>query len=137
MKNIKLVKQMDEHGCTIACLSMVTGVSYFQMRATMYEEVSRLRIRNDPLPYRQIGLTLTEMQDILVGAFRMKVRFIKFIDLKLLKKHCIIIVCGIDMDPTICGHAIVYDAKDKILVDPLNEITHLEEHNIISCMEIQ
>ncbi|KKL84766.1 hypothetical protein LCGC14_1961500, partial [marine sediment metagenome] len=39
----KIVKQLDRYGCTIACLSMILGIQYFELREILHKKVRRLR----------------------------------------------------------------------------------------------
>lgn len=83
MKKLQLVKQLDCEGCTIACLSIIVGIPYFQLREILHSKISRLK---GVTAVKCIGLYLDELRKILLDQFSISS---KFTDLEKLKQHCI------------------------------------------------
>lgn len=135
MKTLRLVKQLDECGCTIACMSMITGIPYFEIRSRLHSECSDA-MKAGITDYKLIGLYCTEQQEFLEKIFGIPCRFIKFLSLNKLKKHCILSVCGLRGQGC---HSIVFDAKIRCILDPWNgkEIKDLDKHNVKCCIEIR
>lgn len=135
MKILKLVKQLDECGCTIACMSMITGIPYFEMRSRLHLECPDA-MKDGTTNYKLIGLHCTEEKEFLEKIFGIPCRFIKFLSLNKLKKHCILSICGLKGEG---GHSVVFDAKTRCILNPLDgeEIKDLSEYNVKHCIEIQ
>ncbi len=137
METLKLVKQLDEYGCTIACMSMITGIPYFEMRARLHLKCPSI-MRDGTTNHRLIGLSCTQEQEILENVFRIPCRFIKFLSLNELKKHCILSICGLKGRG---GHSVIFDAKSRCILDPNGSLSggikDLSECNVTCCIEIQ
>ena len=137
MKTLKLVKQLDECGCTIACMSMITGIPYFEMRSRLHLECSE-EVQDGIINHEKIGLSCVEEQAILERIFEIPCRFIKFLSLNELRKHCILTICDLKGRGY---HSVVFDAKTRSILDPWNgkEIkgAYLNEYNVKCCIEIQ
>lgn len=132
MKKIKPVIQLDQYGCTIACLAMITEKSYFGIREILHQEVGRL-VKN--VPPQTIGLNSGTMLEVLSAIFNISCRFIKFSSLRALRNHCILYICPLSGH---YGHvhAVVFDTKSRKLIDPGEKITDLESWNVICCIEV-
>lgn len=136
MRKIKLTRQLDQHGCTIACLSMITKIPYFQVRTILHNKIDRLKNYVYPT---HIGLSCVDLQEALEKIFNIPCRFVKFLSLGKLKNHCILYICPITGCYNNGGsvHAIIFDAKRRRLIDPAGELLNLKNHNIICCIMIQ
>jgi len=133
MKKLKLVKQIDRHGCTIACLAMITGKPYFHIRTILHEKIDRLK--NIPINPRGMGLYCNEFHIALTQIFKIPCKPIKFTSLRQLKNHCIIFTCPLTGNLT-DTHAVVFDAENRCILDPMNQLKNLQEHNIYCCLEL-
>lgn len=134
MKKLKLVKQLDKYGCTIACLSMITEISYFDVRKILHQEIDRMK--NKCVSPTEIGLNCLPLKEALEKIFNIPCRFIKFLSFSKLKKHCILYICPL-MGAYEFVHTIVFDAKNRRIIDPMDNLKNLNEFNIICCIEIQ
>ncbi len=144
MKKLKLVKQLDESGCGIACLAMVTGESYSNTRDIVFKNVDRSKPGD--MPVDETGLECEEIMDLLTDQFKIQPRLIEFISLDRLTHHCVltIIYKACDMknhkniygsDPTL--HAVVFDAINHCILDPENRITNLNGNKVVHVIELQ
>ena len=134
MKKLHLVKQLDKHGCTIACLATILGKPYFHIRAILHEKNARLRNRYVEPEY--IGLNCREAQKALDQMFDQPCQFIQFVSCKQLAKHCILYLCPLEgcYDSI---HTIVFDAQSRQILDPAGELKNLDKFNVVCCIEIQ
>ena len=137
MEKIKPIKQLDKKGCTIACMAMVTDKSYFEIRAILHDEVDRLK-KDSPIPDILMGLYCNEFKDALEKIFDIRCKYIKFLSLKKLKKHCVLYL--VPLSGHYGGsHTIVFDAVKRRIIDPFSSIEkiNLDEHNVSCCIELQ
>lgn len=134
MQKLKLVKQIDECGCSIACLAMVTGKPYFYIRTILHEKINRLR--NIPISGHLIGLHPNELCDILLNVFKIPCQFIKFISFGRLKSNCILLLCPITGSLS-AKHAVVFDATNRRILDPDSKCADLKEYNVYCCIELE
>ncbi len=134
MRKLKPVKKLDQYGCSLACIAMITGKSYFDIRDAAHKHMPRLQ--NVWVNFNMIGLYGNEMIGFLKSQFGITSRFVKFASLNTLKKHCILLVCKLDGDRT-HGHGVVFDAKSRSILDPDCQISHLKNYNVFCCLEIQ
>lgn len=134
MKKLKHIIKLDQYGCSIACIAMITNKSYFEIRDIVHKNVSRLK--NKWSDHRYIGLYPQEMLDTLKSIFKRPCKFIKFSSLRKLKKHCILFICSIEGERT-GGHAIIFDTKARRILDPDNMMKNLNGCNVFCCIEIQ
>lgn len=133
MRQLKLVKPLDMSGCSIACLATITNRSYFSTREVLHRDVARLK--GVCVPSDHIGLYAEELSKVLTNSFKRPCREIKFISLKKLKKHCILIIHFPDW-PKHRTHALVFDAKKRRILDPSCVITSLDNCSVRHCLEI-
>lgn len=134
MEKIKPVHQLDKYGCTIACISMVTGIPYFDIRTILHKEIDKFKTYVCPT---LIGLNPGDLLEALKEIFDTPCRFIKFSSLRVLKNHCILYLCP--LSGTHSGaHAIVFDAKSRKLIDtsPYGELSDLKDYNVTCCIEL-
>lgn len=134
MKKIKPVIQLDQYGCTIACLSMITEISYFGIRDILHQEIDRL---SKHVPPRSIGVDCETMLAALKEIFYIPCRFVQFSSLSMLKKHCILYTCPLSGHYYGHVHAVVFDAKSRKLIDPDEKITDLKDRNVVCCIELE
>ncbi len=125
---------MDESGCSIACLAMITNRSYFSTREVLHQKVARLKNRFvEPM---WIGLYAKELLEILTKLFKRPCREIEFTSLKKLKKHCILIV-HISGQPIERTHSMIFDAKRRCIIDPLSQYDNLDNCSVRHCLEME
>lgn len=134
MRKLKQIKQLDKYGCTIACLSMITKIPYFETRTILHEKIDRLK-KASPL-YKDIGLNCRELQEALINIFNIQCKFIKFSSLRKLKNHCILYICPLEGGYDYV-HAVVFDVMKRRILDPSCRLKNLNEHNVLCCIEIQ
>jgi len=131
------VQQMDERGCTIACMAMITGVHYFDVRKVLHEHVDRLSQNVLDPTLGSIGVYCDEMQKVLEEHFGVKSKFVKFESLDALRKHCVLFICPVNWRYPGSGHAVVFDALQRRILDPSREsIDNIGEYNVYCCLEI-
>lgn len=131
MRKLELVKQVDYQGCTIACLSMIVGVPYFPLREILHLKVQRLK---NAIAFKRIGLYPDEFNKILFDQFNISSRFIRFVSLRDLKKHCVLFMRPIVFDAT--EHAVVYDAVARCILDPTGGSIDINNYNVCTCIMI-
>lgn len=131
MRRLNLVKQLDNTGCTIACLSMIAEIPYFELRNILHSNVSRFK---NAVALVNIGLYPNEFRSILSNQFCISSRFIKFVSLGELRRHCVLFLRPIVFDST--EHAVVYDAKTKTIFDPSGKNINIDDYNVCTCIEI-
>lgn len=142
MRKLELIRQMDKHGCTVACLATIVGEKYFAIREILHLNVERLM----ELPqYRKtavhldacsgVGLYSHEFEDILKRCFKLRCSFVKFHSLQKLKKHCILFLVPL-VSYEYGSHTVVFDAKSKCILDPSDEIENLDSHNVACCLQV-
>lgn len=131
MRHLNLVKQLDNTGCTIACLSTIAEIPYFKLREILHSNVPRFK---DAVALVNIGLYPNEFRNILSNPFDISSRFIKFVSLDALKRHCVLFLRPIVFDST--EHAVVYDAKVKIILDSSGKSINMDNYNVCTCIEI-
>ncbi len=139
VRNLKGVKQEDQYGCTFACLATITGLSY-----STAKDIFHKNFNNDNYPKgKWSSLTPPMMLEALNDIFGIPCRVVKFISLDALRKNCILYVCPLEgcYDGV---HVVVFDSNKRELFDPgelfcksSEQLSDLEESNVISCVEIQ
>lgn len=135
MEKLQRVQQLDKHGCSIACLAMIVGKSYFQVRAILHETTEKL-LNKFVLP-ENIGLHCRDLYEALNQTFDVSCKFIKFVSLTKLTKHCILYVCPL------AGcydyiHSVIFDAERHCIIDPFEDKNFdINEYNVICCIEVQ
>ncbi len=66
----------------------------------------------------------------------MRCKFIKFSSLRALKKHCILYL--VPLSGHYGGsHAIVFDAKERCIINPLDTPIDINQYNVTCCVELQ
>jgi len=118
---MNLIRQLDKDGCTTARIAMIGGTSYEHVRGNIFRDESH------------------GMKRFLDSEFNIKSRFIKFTRLEDIENDCILVVARLDLNlgPGCSVHAIVYDAKEKKILDPdTSSIKDLSNYNIVQCLEI-
>lgn len=133
MIELKLIKQMDKYGCTIACLSMLTGTPYFEMRDILHRRLDRLRKIVDP---QDIGLSCRQLKNTLKHLFGIESEFIKFHSLERLETTCVLYICPL-AGPYDSQHTIIYNHATNKILDPTSELRTLEDFNVTCCLSIQ
>lgn len=134
MRKLKRVQQLDQHGCTIACIAMIVDMSYFMVREMIQFKVARLE-KQPPVPPQLIGLYCEEISDVLGRIYKVPCKFVKFSSLRRMKKHCILWVTPLMWKE--CGtHVILFDADKRCILDPMNMLKKLDKYNVACCMEI-
>lgn len=135
MRRLKYVEQLDQYGCSIACLSMIIGKSYFQTREWLYKKgISKCIV--DP---QNIGIYEQSFPNILLKYFKIKSNWIKFKSLSSLKNNCIMFVVPKIPCPPFVRHCIIYCAVNKKILDPakhFKEKSNLPDCNVAYCLEI-
>lgn len=134
MKKLKHIKKLDQYGCVLACLAMITGKSYFEIREAVHKSVPRFK--NTWSNSQVIGLLSLEMINFLKLEFNISGKHIKFRSLRALKRHCILLILPLDGNITL-GHGVVFDAKARCILDPDCKLSDLKDYNIYCCIEIQ
>jgi len=134
MRKLKLVQQFDQCGCSIACVAMVTDMSYFMVREMTHLKVTRLVVQS-PVPPHLIGLYGKELKDLLEDIYDIPCRFVKFSSLRQIKKHCILWITALAWKEG-GSHVVVFDAEKRRILDPMNILKNLNEHNVACCLEI-
>lgn len=128
MKHLNHVKQLDRLGCSLACLAMVTGKSYFAVREVAHQYVPRLK--NICIEPNYIGLYPMEMLALLKAEpFNISSQFIRFISLGRLQRHCILSLCPLNGDH-LHTHAVVYDAVARCLIEPSGKPLDFKLYNV-------
>lgn len=130
MKQLKIVKQLDQHGCSIACLAMVTGKPYFKIREIIHTNINRMGhgfVQPDA-----IGLGMSETIDLLAYKFNIQSKRIKFISLDKLTNHCILI-----MSYKTYNHEVIFDAVSRCILDPLGKTIDLSKYKVTDCIELR
>ncbi len=152
MKKLKYVRQLDYQGCSIACMAMIVGMKYFELREFLWNSRKRVDFRyNGPKGMSgQIGLYEGEFKDVLEKLFDIKTRAIQFQSIGKLRKHCLLLICRIDDMSN--RHYLVFDAKARKILDPSGcvfnnklQITKdadgrspvFSDYNVSHCLEIQ
>lgn len=135
-KSLKLIYQLDPQGCGYACIAMITGKKYFQIREFASEIIPSLSAEKIGMYISSPGLLTNQVKSVL-EYLKIKCRWIKFESLNKLKHNAILFICSITDGDSIGGHAIVFDKTNKKLLDPGfgNKIS-LNNYNIYSCLEI-
>jgi len=134
VQKLKPVEQLDQCGCTIACLAMILEMPYFQVRTELHSTIDRLK--KPCVPYTEIGLNCVDMQVILEREFSKPCQFIKFLSLSKLKKHCMLYICPLEGGYSGI-HAVMFDAISRKLIDPTaHKIINLDNFNVMCCIEI-
>ncbi len=149
MKKLKRVIQADGKGCTIACLSMITGMKYFEMRQCLYDNARRIIYANNLVASVDgtVGLFHHELKEALKTLFNIDSQWIQFTSIAALKKHCILFLG--DLGHT-GQHVVVFDAKARKILQPArgwttNHKIHtkntcgkfVHKNNVCNCLEIQ
>ena len=134
MKKLKHVKKLDQNGCTFACIAIITGKSYFEIRDAAHKYVPRLY--NIWVDHHFLGLYAQEIIDFLKSGFGIQSKLIKFVSLRALKKHCVLFICPLNGDRRY-GHGVVFDAKKCCIIDPDEILEDLKDWNVFCCIEIQ
>ena len=138
MKSLRLVEQQYKDDCTIACLAMITGISYYRtqriLRRNANKTISRLRFlkRCKRIEYIEWPKFIPILEDM----FNISSRFIRFESLQNLKQHCILGVCNINGTFLKKSHAVVFDAKNRKILDPIGRREDLNQSNVFACLEI-
>lgn len=132
MRELKLVKQLDKHGCTIACIAMLTGKSYFRMREILHDRLDQFRHFVEPT---KIGLNCEPFRNALKDLFDIDSQFIKFYSLELLETTCAVTICSL-AGPYAGQHTVIFDHIAGKILDPLDKITTLDNHNVANCISI-
>lgn len=130
MRLIKHVKSMEHYGCAITCIAMIARISYWEVR----EKLSKVSLRHHSklMDLRFLQMQADEIYDLLRTHFNIRCRGVKFIEP--MKNHCILFITPIYLSHS--GHAVVWDAKQKKILDPDGEIINLDNFNIYYCIEI-
>lgn len=152
MKKLKYVKQLDPCGCTIACLAMIVDKEYFELRHFLNNNKEKLSpfLRGNPVHQEhfyanklssRIGFFPEEIISILEIFFNKRSKFIEFRGLENLKNHCILSISDMDGSKLPNSHAIVYDAKQKLVLNPCPDDNikldnKLTGYNVLVCIEI-
>ncbi len=134
MEKLKRVHQLDKHGCTIACLAMLTDMSYFMVREMTQFKIPRLT-NQAPVHPEMIGLYPIEFRYILREIYDIPCRLIRFAPLKQTKKHCVLWITPLTWEGG-GSHVIVFDAKRRRILDPMDYVKNLDQHNVACCLEI-
>ena len=134
MEVLERVQQLDNCGCSIACLSMITGEPYFGVREILHKNIERMKDKY--VAPEVIGLVFPDLQVALSDIFNIQCRFVKFTSLRKLKRHCILGICSLYGSIMQQSHSVVFDAKKRKLLDPLNTIKNLDKVNVYCCLEI-
>ena len=126
MNKLEFIQQLHEDGCAIACIAMITGMSYSQIQDIL------------PPPEKFI-FRLIQLQSVLINVFNIPCKFIEFTSLQLLRKHCVLGIYKL-YDLSLTAHCVVFDANNTCILDPANEadccIEDLDEHRVFGCIEI-
>ena len=133
---MRLVKQLDLSGCTVACVAMIANESYFGMREIIHKNVPRIRnIKLITSDTYNVGLYSHEIKELLQVMLKKPCKFVKFLSLEQITKHCILFIMDLEWNNS-HSHCIVFDAKNKRILDPCNRIENLDKHNVACCLEI-
>lgn len=153
MRKLKLVKQIDTHGCGVACIAMISGKKYFEVREVLHSNIKRLmklpNFQNDifskdletgvstkicPCKY-DVGIYSSEFENVLKKCLGLQCSFIKFHSLRTIKKHCILFLVRLSGYEH-GSHAVVFDAKSRRILDPCDELKNLDDHNVACCLQV-
>jgi len=115
---------------------MVLGKKYFEMRQLLLEN-GFLKISIEP---EYIGYFEDEIP-IILSKFEIKSKYIPFDGLNKLQNNCILSLIRSEPDNRgypLWKHSVVYDTKNKKILDPANQINNLEKWriNVEYCLEI-
>lgn len=129
-----LVRQLDREGCVIACLAMVTGHTYYNMRKKL-DELKHLLPRWGS-PDFELKFKPKEIRTVL-KSFKIDTTYLKW-DEK--NGTCILLVTPVK-NPEYT-HALVHiqgsvigEIRDPMIYGPLT-LSHLDHYNIHSCIGI-
>lgn len=152
IKKLKYVEQLDPSGCTIACLAMIVDKKYFELRDFLNDKkqqvINCLLKENVYFPHfykdhtsSRIHFYGQEIMNILETIFQIKSRFIEFRSMENLVNHCVLTVSDIKGCKICSSHAVLYDARKKIILDPSSHFgsrlnNNLVGHNVVTCLEI-
>ncbi len=153
MRELKHVLQLDNKGCTIACMAMIVDMRYFELRQLLSDNDKTIPYAYNKLRGKDghIGIYSSEFRDILKRLFNIESNWIQFTSTRSLKKHCVLYINKIDQHPGGGSHCMVFDAVQRKILDPSKENgwnigqnliarhkklgTH--KNNVHQCLEIQ
>lgn len=142
---MRLIKQLDRHGCTVACLAMLLNKDYYTIRQLLdlYTEIlPRLAPPKDPKK-SSVGFDLSmyphEITQILKALDPgIECEYIKWE--QSLKDLILLSVVPIDSYRT--AHAVVCDGEQEVIYDPMLDEPigtkeYLKDCNIVNAIQIK
>jgi len=134
-RQLEFIEQLDQYGCTIACMAMIVGMSYFELREMMHRKMDKFR--HGFVKPGNIGFGCIEFKLYLKQWFGISSEFIKFCDLDDLKQHCVLWIAPLT-GPYTYIHAVVFDSCTRRILDPnlQDKIKNLDKHNVVCCIAI-